>query len=189
MQKLAHCVIYDIWIAYATRKNPRTDTVLYEDVEMVTSVFLGDAPVATPIGITRSFSYLSVEKKPHIGLAMQLHGFWAKASEAIYGPKLYAVTYPTPHMYKIMEKALEGKEFGSLHNGLRNYPSPWSCTDPRTGEHIEFPQPAWFPPYEDGLSVTRGHSELSAYVSTLGNQRVVIDMRALISLWDSPAVI
>lgn len=183
--------LYDIWIAYATRKNPRTEDATYEDIEMVTSVFLSDAPIATPVGVTRSVSYFLAEQKPHIGLAMQLHGSWAKASEMIYGIKSYAVTYPTPRMYKIMEKTLQGKEFGSLVNGLANYPAPrpWTLINPRTGEDIEFPQPDWFPPHEDGLQVKKGHSELSAHVAQLGNSRVVIDMRALISLWDSPAVV
>ncbi|MDP4725026.1 MAG: hypothetical protein NWS47_01880 [Alphaproteobacteria bacterium] len=189
LDKFSEGSLYDIWIAYATRKNPRTEEVLQEDIEMVTSIFLSDAPIATPIGITRSSLYFSSEKKPHKNLAMQLHGFWAKASELIYGGKLYAVTYPTPHMYKIMGETLEGKEFGSLANGLYNNPSGlWSLTDPRRDKRIEFPQPDWFPPYEDGLRVTKGHSELSAHVVSGGNSRVVIDMRALIAFWDSSAI-
>lgn len=190
LDKFSEGSLYDIWIAYATRKNPRTEEVLQEDIEMVTSVFLSDAPIATPIGITRSSLYFSSEKKPHKNLAMQLHGFWAKASELVSELKLYAVTYPTPHMHEIMEKTLAGKEFGSLTNGLyNNLSGPWSLTNPRTDKRIEFPQPDWFPPYEDGLRVTKGHSELSAHVVSLGNSRVVIDIRALIAFWDAASTI
>lgn len=190
LDKFSEGSLYDIWIAYATRKNPRTEEALQEDIEMVTSIFLSDAPIATPIGITRSSLYFSSEKKPHKNLAMQLHGFWAKASELVSELKLYAVTYPTPHMHEIMEKTLAGKEFGSLTNGLyNNLSGPWSLTNPRTDKRIEFPQPDWFPPYKDGLRVTKGHSELSAHVVSVGNFRVVIDMRALIAFWDAASTI
>jgi hypothetical protein len=177
--------LYDTWIAYATRKNPKIEKISEEDIEMVVSVFLSDAPIATPMGISRSFSYSCKDKKPHIGLSMQLHGFWAKVSEQIYGPKSYAVTSPTKHMRDIIENTLKGQELESLNDNLTsNSDKLWSLTDPRSRAEIEFKKPEWFPQFENDNFI-KGHFAL---IITSENPRIKIDMMALTNLWDTPLI-
>ncbi len=116
----------DIWIAYATRKNPteeRTEIgengdqtkvgqVEHQDIEMAFSVFLnGTTPITTHMGIFRSAPYFKYDKKPHVDLAMQLHAFSGAASKTIPGnagnERLYMVTRPTKEMASIMRESFQ----------------------------------------------------------------------------------
>ena len=125
---------YSIWIAYATRKDPRvmkrTSNTEYDydansdfalkndDIEMTFSVFASNtSPITTHIGILRNFKYFESAQKPHLGLAMELHGFAGFAAKLAFPQITYMVTKPVQIMQKLMRATLEVGEnlwIGSL---------------------------------------------------------------------------
>jgi hypothetical protein len=111
--KLFNALKCDIWIAYATRKNPNTfgtNTPPSSDVEMVFSVFLNrKSPITTHMGIFRNYTYFRLDKQPHLNLAIELHAFSAKVSNQIYDEKSYMVTKPVHKMRQILIKSFEDK--------------------------------------------------------------------------------
>ena len=246
----------DIWIAYATRKNPRPypepeyrDDIPWDkskwpedkreefseyekreklfrdsrmqdrDIEMTFSVLLNaTSPITTHMGISRNYEYFLNKKRPHIGLAMELHAFSAKASQHIYGDKAYMVTNPAHEMRNIMLKIFEkhkltnyiwvgdtknreqqkdGIKSGiealdSLYPKELSYvppfddrsPSDWTITL-RDGSIKKFHRPDWFGVVEVDERGRRngGHTHLLNHLPT-----TIIDLEALSSLWDLPAV-
>lgn len=106
----------DIWITYATRKNPVDGMQINEgDIEMAFSVFLNEvAPITTHMGISRGYDYFKYSMRPHLGLAMELHAFAANVSNKIYSTKSYIVTKPAREMREIMLQSFK-------KNDLLNY--------------------------------------------------------------------
>jgi hypothetical protein len=103
---------YEIWISYATRKNPlERSSFSHEDIEMSFAVFASkNIPITTHIGIFRNYKYFQINKKPHIDLSLELHAFSAFISKIIYQNVKYTVTKPTMIMRKILLKALNQED-------------------------------------------------------------------------------
>ena len=180
----------DIWIAYATTKDPRITEVDEDSIEMALTVFMNQtAPITTHIGICRNCEYFRSLKQPHIGLSMQLHSFAAMAAQEIYGEKSYMVTNPTPIMRRIMFIAL--KE-ASLENSIstmdaKNAKGVFNTEDPKIwkiqrpkGEQVVFERPDWFGTVtSSGGYIERGHQHLLNQLPL-----VIIDLAALSSIFD-----
>lgn len=62
--------------------------------------------ITTHMGIFRNYEYFTSTKNPHLGLAMELHGFAALASKFAYPHIEYMVTNPADKMQKLMKEKL-----------------------------------------------------------------------------------
>ena len=94
------------------------------DIEMVVTVF-ADAisPITSHMGIFRNYNYFYLNMKPHLGLAMELHGFAASASKQAYPHIQYMVTNPADKMQELMKNEFPIGEqiwFGSAKGLSKN---------------------------------------------------------------------
>ncbi len=100
----------DVWVAYATRQDPREFSATSENIEMVFSVFVNaTSPITTHMGIARNYRYFSFAYMPHFGLSIDLHAFASAASNLIYGQKSLMMTRPASKMLEILVKGFEKK--------------------------------------------------------------------------------
>jgi len=175
---------YDIWISFATRRDPRVTSISNDDIEMTMSVFANQScPFITDIGISKSYLFSLSENKPHKEMVLQMHGSAVTMAQQHYGmDKSHMITRPTPLVASIMaEKLIQGKSIWipcDMVYAQRTYyinPPPHTHSrfpldnrDPNTwklavseSDVRSFPRPSWFP-FE---GYTRGRGEHQ----TLGN--------------------
>lgn len=197
---------YSVWIAYATREHPSA-LPNGANIEMVMSILLNsDAPITTHMGILRSDAFYKSENKPHLGLAVQLQAYGAKACHLIYGPKVYMVTRPSDNMTRILLNALPKKSLNSPGDrpGLKQKYSikepqsahiiaPLDNRDPKNWKiailnesktdvenYVSFAKPAWFPSGDTPL-------EYEHLFLTNGCPSIcVTEIFALSNFWDAP---
>ena len=176
---------YDIWMSYSTRKDPRTNSINNEDIEIVMSGFAKHGcPFTSHVGISKNYLFFLPESLPHKEIGMQLHASAMVTVEQIYGPvQSHMITRPTPLMARLMAKKLvSGKSVWincDMAYAQRKYykhtPAhthryyPLDNRDPNTWklavseEDIRtFPRPLWFP--HDGYT-----GLMSGEHQTLGN--------------------
>ncbi len=200
---------YDIWMSYSTRKDPRTNIMNNDDIEMVMSVFakLG-CPFTTHIGISRNYLFCFPESLPHKEMAMQQHASAMVSVEQIYGPvQSHMITRPTRLMAGLMAKKLvSGKSVWincDMAYAQRTY---FIYTPPHTHDRFPldnrdrdtwklavskddvrtFPRPLWFPHH--------GYTGMSGEHKTLGNpggmfggaELVAVSAPALSDIWYRP---
>lgn len=78
-----------------------------DDIEMTFTVFADiNSPITTHMGIFRNYKYFRSSTKPHLNLAMELHGFAGFASKLAYPDIAYMVTNPIDKMQELMRNKL-----------------------------------------------------------------------------------
>ncbi len=177
---------YDIWMSYSTRKDPKTNSINNEDIEMVMSVFAKHGcPFTSHVGISKNYLFFLPGSLPHKEMAIQQHASAMVAVGEIYGSGVqsHMITRPTPLMARLMAKKLvSGKSVWincDMAYAQRKYSSsPPAYTHDRfplenrdrdtwklavSKDDIRtFPRPLWFP--HDGYT-----GYMSGEHQTLGN--------------------
>ncbi len=202
---------YDIWMSYSTRKDPRTNSINNDDIEIVMSGFAKHGcPFTSHVGISRNYLFCLPEAMPHKEMAMQQHASAVVAVAQIYGSGVqsHMITRPTPLMAGLMTKKLisgvsvwkpcdmayaQRKYY--IHPPAHSHDRfPLDNRDPSTwklavSEHDvrTFPRPLWFP--HDGYT-----GQMSGEHQTLGNaggvfggaELVAVSAPALSDIWYRP---
>lgn len=116
---------YNIWIAFATRKNPHDGLNLEKDVEISLAVITDNqSPITTHAGIFRNSNYFDLRSCGHINVAMQLHGFAAAVTKTLYKRKMFMVTNGISIMKNLLEKELVFGEQIWYENAHQRFSSP-----------------------------------------------------------------
>lgn len=197
--------VYDIWVAYCTRKDPSVTWPIDYNTQaemLLTLTADSTCPFDTHLGISRNCEIFYANTKPHVNLSVQVSGFAILASAQTYGfSKNYMLTRAVPSNVSVVSTYLTNKGLTGAINYPADMQSSTNQSDPNSlyatyplnnldktnwlilprgaSNPVGFTRPRWFP------FTTNQAFEEHFYLSNIFDNTLAIDAAAFATYWNS----